>query len=188
MIIRAVYSFVFRFLFYKFFCTNLSKVELEILRNSSTIFRSSHGSCSIKKAILTNFVIFTGKHLCWGLFFDKVAGLQASNFQACNFIKKRLQHRYYLVKIGKSIRTPILRNIWEWLLLHFSEHFSDYNLHETNFWWNKNGHLLCERLVKSVKIEQKCQKQPPEVFCEKKVFLRIPQISQENTYVRVSFW
>ena len=33
-----------------------------------------------KKAILKNFVIFTGKHLCWGLFFIKVAGPQASNF------------------------------------------------------------------------------------------------------------
>ena len=27
-----------------------------------------------KKAILKNFVIFTGKHLCWGLFFTKVVG------------------------------------------------------------------------------------------------------------------
>ena len=58
-----------------------------------------------KKAILKNFVIFTGKHLCWGLFFIKVAGLQASN---C--IKKGLQHRYFLVNIGKFLRTPILKN------------------------------------------------------------------------------
>ena len=99
--------------FYKFFCTNLYKVELEILRNFSTIFRSSHRRCSIKKAIKL-FVIFTGKHLCWGLFSNKVAGLQV-----CNFIKKRLQHRYFLVNIGKFIRTPILKNICEWLLPHF---------------------------------------------------------------------
>ena len=32
-----------------------------------------------KKAILNKFVIFKGKHLCRGLFFIKVAGLQASN-------------------------------------------------------------------------------------------------------------
>ena len=31
------------------------------------------------------------------------------------------------------------------------------------------------------------QKQPPEVFCKKKVFLEISQISQENTCARVSF-
>ena len=32
-----------------------------------------------KKAILKNFVTFTGKCLCWGFFFIKVAGLQVSN-------------------------------------------------------------------------------------------------------------
>ena len=31
------------------------------------------------------------------------------------------------------------------------------------------------------------QKQPPEVFCKKQMFLKISQNSQENTYVRVSF-
>ena len=63
------------FLFNKFFCTNIFQVELEILRNSPTIFRSSHCSHSIKKAILKDFVRFTGKHLCWSLFFNKLAGL-----------------------------------------------------------------------------------------------------------------
>ena len=106
------------FLFYKFFCTNISQVELEILRNSSTIFRSSHRRCSIKKAILKHFVIFTGKHLCWGLFFNKVAG-----HQACDFIKKRLQHRYFLAKIGRFIRTPILKKICE--RLHFWKVFCE---------------------------------------------------------------
>ena len=53
-----------------------------------------------KKGALKNFAILTGKHLSWSLFFDKVAGLQA-----CNFIKK------------KFLRTPILKNICEQLLL-----------------------------------------------------------------------
>ena len=82
--------------------------SLEILRNYSTIFRSSHRSCSIKKAILKYFVIFTGKHLCRDLFLNKVAG-----HQACDFIKKRLQQRYFLANIGKFIRRPILKNISE---------------------------------------------------------------------------
>ena len=82
----------------------------EILRNYSTIFRSSHRRCSIKKAILKYFVIFTGKHLCRDLFLNKVAG-----HQACDFIKKRLQQRYFLANIGKFIRRPILKNISEWL-------------------------------------------------------------------------
>ena len=29
----------------------------------------------MKKGVLTNFAKFTGKHLCQGLFFNKVAGL-----------------------------------------------------------------------------------------------------------------
>ena len=65
-----------------------------------------------KKAILKQFVIFTGKHLCWGLLFNKVAG-----HQDCNFIKKRLQHRYFLANIRKFIRRPILKNICK--KLHF---------------------------------------------------------------------
>ena len=30
--------------------------------------RSSHQRCSIEKAVLKNFAIFTRKHLCWSLF------------------------------------------------------------------------------------------------------------------------
>ena len=48
---------------YKFFCTNPSKVKLEFLRNSSTIFSNSHRRCSIQKTVLKNFTIFTGKQL-----------------------------------------------------------------------------------------------------------------------------
>ena len=104
------------FLFYKFFCTNISQVEFEILRNSSTIFRSSHRRCYIKKAILKHFVIFTRKHLCWDLFINEVAG-----HQACNFTKKRLQHSHFLANIRKFIRKPILKNICK--RLHFCKVF-----------------------------------------------------------------
>ena len=40
--------------------------------------RSSHRRCSVKKDVLKDFVNFTGKYLCWGLFLIK----------ACNFLKK----------------------------------------------------------------------------------------------------
>ena len=65
-----------------------------------------------KKIVLNNFAIFTEKHLCWYLFFNKNAGLQA-----WNFIKKRLQHRCFLVNIAKFLRTAIFKNICERLLL-----------------------------------------------------------------------
>ena len=44
--------------------------------------------------------------------FNKVAGLKV-----CNFIKKRLRHWYFPVNIAKFLRTPILKNIFKWLLL-----------------------------------------------------------------------
>ena len=79
-------------------------------------YKSFQWRCYIKKAFLQHFVIFTGKHLRWGLFFNKVAG-----HQCCNFIKKKLQRRYFLVNIEKFIITPILQNICE--RLHFWEVF-----------------------------------------------------------------
>ena len=63
-------------LFYKFFCTNISQVESEIHRNSSTIFRSSHRRCSIKKGFLKHCVIFTGKQLCRGLFLIELQAIR----------------------------------------------------------------------------------------------------------------
>ena len=41
---------------------------LEKLFLRTPLNRSSHWRCSIKKGVPKNFVIFTGKHLCWSLF------------------------------------------------------------------------------------------------------------------------
>ena len=71
-----------------------------------------------KETVLKNFAIFKGRHLCWSLFFNKVGGLQA-----CNFIKKRLQHSCFPVKIAKFLKTPILKNIYKWVLLSFRKTF-----------------------------------------------------------------
>ena len=57
--------------------------------------RSRYQRCSVKTCALKNLANFTGKHY------------------ACNFIKKRLQHRCFPVKFVKFIRTPILKNIYE---------------------------------------------------------------------------
>ena len=96
---------------------NIFKLNQKFFRNSSAIFRSRH-RCSIKIAIFKQFLIFAGKHLCWGLSFNKCVGLQV-----CNFIKRRLQHRNFLVNIGKFMRTPILKSFREWLLLYFQKVF-----------------------------------------------------------------
>ena len=57
-------------------------------------FRSNHWRCFMKKAVLKNFAIFTGK------------------LQACNFIEKRLQHSCFPLNIAKLLKTPILKNIY----------------------------------------------------------------------------
>ena len=40
-----------------------------------------------------------------------------ADLKACDFIQKRLQHSCFSMNIGKFLRTPILKNICEWLLL-----------------------------------------------------------------------
>ena len=63
------------------------------------------------KGILESFIKFTFKHLYRSLLLNK------KDHQACNFIKKRLQHMCFPVNIGKFLRTRILKNICERLLL-----------------------------------------------------------------------
>ena len=77
-----------------------------------------------KKGVLSNFVKFTGKHLCQGLFLNKVTGF--------SFGKGRLWHRCFHVNFVKFLRTPFLQNTSERLLLslwedrsfHYKEPFS----------------------------------------------------------------
>ena len=59
--------------------------------------------------VLKNFVIFTGKHLCWSPFLIKL--------MVCKFIEKRPQHWCFPLHVKKFLRTPNLKNISLWLLL-----------------------------------------------------------------------
>ena len=59
-----------------------------------------------KRTVLKSFSIFTGKCLCWSLFFAQVADLQF-----CNFIKKRFRCRCFSVNITKILKTAILNKI-----------------------------------------------------------------------------
>ena len=43
-------------------------IATSIIKELKNTFRSSHQRCSIKKAFLKYFAIFTGKHLCCSLF------------------------------------------------------------------------------------------------------------------------
>ena len=70
--------------------------------------RSSHRRCSIEKGALKNFANFTGIRLCWSVILLKFVK---------NFVKKGLQQRCFSVKFAKFLRTPVLNNIYEQLLL-----------------------------------------------------------------------
>ena len=67
-------------------------------------FQKQPPKCSIKKAVLENFTIFTGKCMCSSLS-NTLAGLQA-----CDFIKKRPQYRCFPANIAKFLRTSVLKN------------------------------------------------------------------------------
>ena len=77
------------------------------------ILKSSYLRCTVGKRVLKNFTNFTVKHLCWSLFCNRVAGLRSFNF-----IKKKFRPSWFQVKFAKLLRTPILKNSCERLLLY----------------------------------------------------------------------
>ena len=58
------------------FVINISPLTVRRRKNEVGSYRSSHPEVFFKKGILKNFAKFTGKRLCYSLFFDKVAGLR----------------------------------------------------------------------------------------------------------------
>ena len=125
--------------------------------------------------------------------------LKASGLQL--YLKETMAQAFS-VNFVKYLRTPFLKNTSGQLLLHrkiaysvLSKHVRD-NIAEENYLYNigpdhaatilkeNNLHnfvLVC--LGQDCTKQQTCtlQKQPPEVFCIKKVFLKISQYLQENT-------
>ena len=63
------------------------------------MFRSSHPKAFYRKGALKIFAKFTGKHLCWNLFF------------------RRLQHRCFPVNFVNFLRTSSFTVHFRWLLL-----------------------------------------------------------------------
>ena len=59
----------------------------------------------MNKGVLKNLAKFTGKHLCWSRFLNKVTGLRPATS-----LKKRLQRRSFPVNFAKFLRTPSLKN------------------------------------------------------------------------------
>ena len=66
-------------------------------------------------------------HIQTGKYIMSVKG-QRFPLTACNFIKKRLQHRCFPVNVAKFLRTSILKNICERLLLKFISAMLKWNI------------------------------------------------------------
>ena len=66
------------------------------------------------KISVLKIIAISQQNTCVEVFFNKIAGLQA-----CNFIKKRLQHRCFPVKFTKFLRTPFFTEHLQWLFLPF---------------------------------------------------------------------
>ena len=64
-----------------------------------------------KKGVLRNFTKFTGKHLCQGLFFNKVEGLSPATL-----LKKRLAQVFSFEFCEISEKPFFIEHLW-WLLL-----------------------------------------------------------------------
>ena len=80
-----------------------------------------------KISVLTNLANFPEKNLCWSLFLINLQAwrptilLKRDFNTACNFIKKRHQHRYFPAKFSILLRTPFFTKHHWWVLLkiHF---------------------------------------------------------------------
>ena len=78
--------------------------------------RSSHRRWFVKRGVFKNFAKFTGKHLRYSVFFNKVAGLLPSNLS-----KKRLWRRCFPVNFAKFLRTPLLESTSKRLFLNLGK-------------------------------------------------------------------
>ena len=85
--------------------------EICVNKFSNSVVRSSRPEVFCKKVFLKISQILQESN-CVNPIFNEVEGLEA-----CNFTKKRLQHRCCPVNIAKFLRTLILKNICKRLLL-----------------------------------------------------------------------
>ena len=97
-----------------FSCLRGILVEL-FLHRSQLMYRSSRPEVFCKLGALRNFTKFTGKHLCQGLFLNKVAGLRPTTL-----LKKGLWHKCFTVNFAKFLRAPFFTEHLRWLLLNLS--------------------------------------------------------------------
>ena len=117
--------------------------KLHNLQFAFQIYRSSRsqiffGAGALKKFAMLEFL------------FNKVAGLQA-----CNFIKKTLQHWCFSVKFAKSLRASFLQNtyggcFWKYLMNSlFIAYGNDESCHCGGTYWLSSAYFILLRVFRS---------------------------------------
>ena len=93
------------------YCFYLNTSSTRRQKKRCLIPSSSRAEVFCEKGVLKSFTMFSKKHTCVEVSFNKVSDLKASNF-----IKKILQHKCFPVNIRKFLRTTFsMENLW-WLL------------------------------------------------------------------------
>ena len=92
----------------------LGWVKLKKITEIVVKARSSHPRCSMKKAFLKYFAIFTEKHLRWSLL---IKFINYKLYILIKFIKKRLP-QVFPCEYGITLKAAVLKNICERLLLN----------------------------------------------------------------------
>ena len=110
---------------------------------SEAVFQRSSRLEVFRTKRIKNFAKFTVKHLCYSLFFNKVADLRPSTL-----LKKRRWHRCFHVDFAKFLRPPFFTEHLQWLLLQFNSHHTKEIFYyvNTNFMgnrpWRKSKYFL----------------------------------------------
>ena len=123
---------------YLSYCSYIARIYLS--------FRSSHRRCSVKKGVLGNFPKFIGKHLCQIFFLIKL-----QTFRLATLIKETptlSQYWCFPVNIAKFLKTSILKNIYEQLLLYFLRLDSHELPAKWCMWWQLRVDYLFVILVR----------------------------------------
>ena len=100
------------FILYHSLFTRFVKITHKIKSTLLSASEAAAGVVLLKNSVPKNLANFTGKHLRWSIVSIKLQ-------EACNFIGKILQHKYFPVKSAKFLRTAILQNICERLVFKF---------------------------------------------------------------------
>ena len=75
-------------------------------------FIGNHLQMFSKIGVLKNLTMFTGKHLCWSLFFNKVA-----DHNHATLLKNRLQHRCFFCDYCDLFKNSFCIEHLKWLFL-----------------------------------------------------------------------